>query len=130
MVVVVLVVKGRLALELLTHVVSILIVGVVLGLDVVNLVAECLGTKIEGGAVTLPHVEGDVLGSMADWARLLFLTRLLFLMWSELGGEAELAVGAEDGEGGDVAVALGGVLLHLGEDVADDTGVVVLGRRY
>ena len=45
----------------------------------------------------------------------------------ELGGEAELAVGAEDGEGGDVAVALGGLLLHLGEDVADDAAVVVLG---
>lgn len=45
----------------------------------------------------------------------------------ELGGEAELAVGAEDGEGSDVAVALVGLLLHLGEDVADDAAVVVLG---
>lgn len=45
----------------------------------------------------------------------------------ELGGEAELAVGAEDGEGGDVAVAVGGFFLHLGEDVADDAAVVVFG---
>lgn len=45
----------------------------------------------------------------------------------ELGGEAELAVGTEDGEGGDVAVALVALLFHLGEDVADDAAVVVLG---
>ena len=45
----------------------------------------------------------------------------------EFGGEAEFAVGAEDGEGGDVAVAVGGLLLHLGEDVADDAAVVVFG---
>lgn len=45
----------------------------------------------------------------------------------ELGGEAQLAVGAEDGEGGDVAMALVGLLLHLGEDIADDAAVVVLG---
>lgn len=45
----------------------------------------------------------------------------------ELGGEAELAVSAEDGEGGYVTVALGGLLLHLGQDVADDAAAVVLG---
>lgn len=39
-------------------------------------------------------------------------------------------MGAEHGEGGDVAVAgLTGLLLHLGEDVADDLGVVVLGNE-
>lgn len=40
----------------------------------------------------------------------------------ELLGEAEAAVRAHHGEGGDVAVldAVGGLLLHLREDVADD----------
>lgn len=45
----------------------------------------------------------------------------------KLGGEAELAVGADDGEGSDVAVTLVALLLHLGEDVANDAAVVVLG---
>jgi len=45
----------------------------------------------------------------------------------EFGGETKFAVGAEDGEGGDVAVAVGGLFHHLGEDVADDATVVVFG---
>lgn len=45
----------------------------------------------------------------------------------EFGGEAEFAVSSEDGEGGDVAVALGGLLLHLGQDIADNLAVVILG---
>lgn len=38
-------------------------------------------------------------------------------------------MGAHDAETGDVAVgdAIGGLLLHLGQDVADDLGVVVGG---
>lgn len=34
---------------------------------------------------------------------------------------------SEDGEGGDMSVALGGLLLHLGQNVADNLAVVVLG---
>ena len=45
----------------------------------------------------------------------------------ELSSETELAMGAENGEGSDVAVALVALLFHLGEDVADDAAVVVLG---
>lgn len=50
----------------------------------------------------------------------------------QLLSDAEAAMGAHDAEGGDVAVgdAVGGLLLHLGQHVADDLGVVVgsLGR--
>lgn len=120
MVVVVLVGVVRLALELLAHVVGVLAVGVVLGLHVVDLVTEGLGVEVEGGAVAAADVEGHVLGPVDGLHGVLGGGH-------ELGGEAELAVGAEDGEGGDVAVALGGLLLHLGQDVADDAAAVVLG---
>lgn len=33
----------------------------------------------------------------------------------------------EDGEGGDMTVALGGFLLHFGQNIADDFSVVILG---
>lgn len=45
----------------------------------------------------------------------------------ELGGESQFPVSPEDGEGSDVAVALGALFLHLGEHVTDDLTVVVLG---
>lgn len=123
MVVVVVVVGSRRrspALEVLAHVEGILAIGVILGLDVVDLVAESGGVEVEGGTVAAADVEGDVVGAED-------LLHGVLRGGHELGGEAELAVGAEDGEGGDVAVAgLGGVLLHLGEHVADDPGAVVL----
>lgn len=66
-------------------------------------------------------MEGDVLGAED-------LVHGCLRGGHELGGEPQLAVRAEDGEGGDVAVAgLRGVLLHLGEHVADDAAAVVLG---
>jgi len=69
----------------------------------------------------LADMEGDVLGT-EDLVHGGLRGR------HELGGDTELAVRAEDCEGGDVAVAgLGGVLLHLGEHVADDAAAVVLG---
>jgi hypothetical protein len=50
----------------------------------------------------------------------------------QLLGDAQAAVGAHDGQRRDVAVlhAVGRLLLHLGEHIADDLGVVVgrLGR--
>lgn len=47
----------------------------------------------------------------------------------ELLGDTQPAVGAHDAQRGDVTVgdAIGGLLLHLGEHVADDLGVVVGG---
>lgn len=121
-VVVVMVVLLRLRLpQRLAHVESILPVGVVLGLDVVDLVPEGGVIEVEGGAVGSAHVEGDVLGAED-------LVHGGLRRGHELGGEPQLAVGAEDGEGGDVAMAgLRGVLLHLGEHVADDAAAVVLG---
>ncbi|KAL8259989.1 hypothetical protein R6Q59_027942 [Mikania micrantha] len=44
----------------------------------------------------------------------------------ELGSKAQLPVGAEDGEGGYVAVTLGGLFFHLGEHVTDDLSAVIL----
>ena len=79
--------------------------------------------EVERGPVALAHVEGDVLGveGLHHGAR-----RLVH----QLLGEAEAAVRALDGQRGDVSVrlvaaagAVGGrlrLLLHLGEDVADD----------
>ena len=68
----------------------------------------------------MADMEGDVLGAED-------LVHGCLRYGHEIGGEPELAVGAEDREGGDVAVAgLGGVLLHLGEHVADDAADVVL----
>lgn len=46
----------------MAHVIRILGVGVVLCLDVVDLVAERVRVETERGAVTLAHVQGDVLG--------------------------------------------------------------------
>ena len=45
----------------------------------------------------------------------------------ELLGDAQAAVGAHDGQRGDVAVldAVGGLLLHLGEYIANDLRVIV-----
>lgn len=53
----------------------------------------------------------------------------------ELLCDAQAAVGAHDAQAGDVAVldAVAGLLLHLGQDVADDLGVVIgalLGTCY
>ena len=110
-----------LPLELLPHIIGVLAVGVVLGLDVVDLVAERLGVEVEGGSVALADVERDVLGAEDLFHGVLGGAH-------ELGGEAELAVGAEHGERGDVAVALGALLLHLRQHVADDPAVVVLGH--
>jgi hypothetical protein len=47
----------------------------------------------------------------------------------ELVCEAETAVGAEDADAGDVTVrdAVGGLLLHLAEDVSDDPVLLVFG---
>lgn len=109
-----------LPLELLPHIVGVLAVGVVLALDVVDLVAERLCVEIESGSVALPDMERDVLGAEDLFHGVLRGAH-------ELGGDAELAVGSEDGERGDVAVALGALLLHLRQNVADDTAVVVLG---
>lgn len=44
----------------------------------------------------------------------------------EFGGETEFALGAEDDEGGDMAVTVGALSLHLGEDVANDATVVIV----
>lgn len=108
------------ALELLAHVIGVLSVGVVLGLDVVDAVAESGGVEGKGGAVAASDVEGDVLGAEDGLHSVLGGGH-------ELGGEAELAVGAENSKGGDVAVAgLGGVLLHFRENVSDDLAAVVL----
>lgn len=121
MVVVVMVVLLGLRLpQRLAHVVGVLAVGVVLGLDVVDLVPERGGVEVEGRAVGAADVEGDVLSAE-------HLVHGGLRGGHELGGEAELAVGAEHGEGGDVAVArLRGVLLHLREHVADDPAAVIL----
>jgi len=121
-VVVVMVMLLRLRLpERLAHIVRVLPIGVVLGLDVVDLVPEGGGVEVEGGAVGSADVEGDVLGTED-------LVHGGLRGGHELGGETELAVRAEDRQGGDVAVAgLGGVLLHLGEHVAHDAAAVVLG---
>ena len=100
-VVVVMVVVVLLRLRLpqrLAHIERVLSVGVVLGLDVVDLVPEGGGVEVEGGAVGPAHVEGDVLGAED-------LAHGGLRGGDELGGKPQLAVGAEDGEGGDVAVA-------------------------
>ena len=103
--------------ERLAHAERVLPVGVVLGLDAVDLVPDSGGVEVDGGAVGLADVERDILG-VKD------LLHGSLRCGHELGGEPELAVGAEDREGGDVAVAgLGEVLLHLGEHVADDAGM-------
>lgn len=109
------------ALELLPHVVGVLAVGVVLSLDVVDLEAQGGGVEVKGGAVTAADVEGDVFGAEDGFHGVLGGSH-------ELGCEAKLAVGTKDSKGGNVAVAgFGGVLLHLGEDIADNLPVVVLG---
>lgn len=86
------------ALELLPHVVGVLAVGVVLSLDIVDLEAQGGGVEVEGGAVAAAYVEGNVLGTE---------DRLHSVLGGghELGGDAQLAVGAKDGERGDMAVA-------------------------
>ena len=94
-------------------------VGIVLGFNVVDLEAEGGRVEREGGAVALAHVERDVLGLEG-------LGHHLLRCRHELGREAHLAVRAQHGERGDVAVHLGRVLLHLGEHVADDLALAVL----
>jgi hypothetical protein len=64
----------------------------------VDLVPESGGVEVEGGAVGSADVEGDVLGAKD-------LVHGCLRGGHELGGEPELAVGAEHCEGGDVAVA-------------------------
>jgi hypothetical protein len=64
----------------------------------VDLVPESGGVEVEGGAVGSADVEGDVLGAKD-------LVHGCLRGGHELGGEPELAVGAEHHEGGDVAVA-------------------------
>jgi hypothetical protein len=64
----------------------------------VDLVPESGGVEVEGGAVGSADVEGDVLGAKD-------LVHGCLRGGHELGGEPELAVGAEHREGGDVAVA-------------------------
>lgn len=120
MVVVVVLMSALLRAELLPHVVGILPVRIVLCLDVVDLVAERIRVEVERGAVAAADVEGDVIGGED-------LLHGVLRGGHELGGESELAVRAEDSERGDVAVALGRLLLHLREDVADDAAAVVLG---
>ena len=63
-VVVVMVMLLRLRLpERLAHIVRVLPIGVVLRLDVVDLVPEGGSVEVEGGAVGSADVEGDVLGA-------------------------------------------------------------------
>jgi hypothetical protein len=85
--------------ERLAHVERVLSIGVVLGLYIVDLVPESGGVEVEGGAVGSADVEGDVLGAKD-------LVHGCLRGGHELGGEPELAVGAEHREGGDVAVAV------------------------
>jgi hypothetical protein len=84
--------------ERLAHVERVLSIRVVLGLYVVDLVPESGGVEVEGGAVGSADVEGDVLGAKD-------LVHGCLRGGHELGGEPELAVGAEHRKGDDVAVA-------------------------
>ncbi|CAA7398884.1 unnamed protein product [Spirodela intermedia] len=95
---------------ILAHVISVLPIGVVLGLNIVVL----------SGAIGPADVKGDVLCAVDAFHGVL-------RGGHELRGQAEFAVGAEDGERGDVTVAgLGRVLLHLRENVSDDLAAIVL----
>lgn len=107
-----------LLLELLPHVISILTISIILSLNVMNLVAQGFGVEVKRGTVALADMKGNVLGSKD-------LVHGVLGGGHEFGGEAEFAVSAEDGEGGDVAVAIGGFFFHFGEDVADDATVVI-----
>ena len=98
-VVVVMVVLLRLRLpERLAQVERVLSINVVLGLYVVDLVPESGDVKFEGNTVGSADVEADVLGAKD-------LVHGCLHGGHELGGEPELAVGAEHREGGDVVVA-------------------------
>lgn len=119
MMVVMVVVVILLSLELLAHIVGILTVSVVLGLNIVDLVAKGLGVEVKGSTVAAANMEGDVLSTE-------YLLHGVLSGSHELCGKAEFAMGAEDSEGGNVAVALGRLLLHLGEDVSYNLASVVL----
>lgn len=85
-----------------------------------NLVPQSLRVQIESSTVALPHVQRHILGGED-------LLHGVLGRAHELGGQAQFPVGSEDGEGGYVAVALVALLLHLGQDVADDPTVIVFG---
>lgn len=109
-----------LPLKLLPHVVSILPIRIILSLHIMNLVPQCLRVQVKRRTVALPNMQRDILSTK-------HLFHGVLGGGHELGGEPEFAVGTEDGEGGDVAVALVSLFLHLSEDVTDDAAVVVLG---
>lgn len=110
----------RLSFQLLPHVICILPICIILGLHIMNLIPQRLGIQIKRCPVTLPHMQRHILCSK-------HLLHGGLGGVHELSGEAKLAVSAEDGERGNVAVALVAFVLHLSEDVTDDAAVVVLG---
>jgi hypothetical protein len=122
-VVVVMVVVGRSrlsALKLLAHIKGILTISIILGLNIVDLIAKSGGIQVESSPVAPADMERNIIGAK-------HLLHGVLSSGHELGGKAELAVGAEDSKGGDVAVArLGGVLLHLGQNISHDLASVVL----
>mmetsp|Transcript_2226 Transcript_2226/g.6361 ORF Transcript_2226/g.6361 Transcript_2226/m.6361 type:complete len:204 (-) Transcript_2226:266-877(-) len=99
--------------KVLPHVVRVLLVGVVLGLDVVDLEAERGRVEGKGCAVRLPHVQRDKLGLEGLLHRLLCCRH-------ELGSDTHLAVRPQHCERSDVTMHLGRILLHFGKHVPDD----------
>lgn len=108
-----------LSLELLPHVICILSICIVLCLHVMYLVPQCFSVQIECSTIAFTHMQRNILSPINLFHGILSSIH-------ELRGESQLAMSAEDGEGGDVAVALVGLFLHLRQDVPDDPAVVVL----
>lgn len=109
--------------KLFPHIVCILSIRIVLGFNVVNFVTQSRCVEIERRPIASTNVERHVLSSKDT-------THGVLSGGHELRCETELAVSADDGEGGDVTVARltgGKFLFHLGENVADDFASVVLG---
>ena len=107
-------------LEEALHVIGIFVIEIVLGLNLDTSELESTLVEVEGSGVGLTDVEGAEVG-VVDFAHFLHGTA------HQGGGSTELAVGAEDGEGGDVAVSLADILfvVDFGEDVTSDLVVDV-----
>lgn len=110
-----------LSLELLPHVIRILSICIVLRLHIMYLVPQCLSVQIKCSTIAFTHMQRNILSPINLFHGILSSIH-------ELRGKSQLAMSSENGERGDVAMALIGLFLHLRQNVPDNTAIVVL--RY
>jgi len=114
---------GELA-EVAPHGIGILAIGIVLRLHFDDLELEGVGVEVQSSPIALSHMQRNVLGVEA-------LDHGLRGLVHKLLGQTQSAIGTLYCQRGDVAMAtllIGLGFLHLGQDIAHNAALVVLGH--